>query len=588
MNDTNKTRDQLLIELNLLRQRIAELEFQNSAWQKAEAERQWLQKIDQLKQDTSAALHWAGATLSSILSYEKVLDEILEQVGRLTPCTAACMLILEGKTTRMFRSQGYQDSDAFTMFKSMPLKFAQVPIFDKVRTTGWPLATPYVDEDDEWVLMTDQRWIRSSICLPIRTTNRMLGFLRLESNIPGFYTQTEAERLFAFANQAAIAMKNAQLHERSRQEIVNRVKELKKERNFIATVLDTTNALVVVTDGAGKIIQFNRACEAVTGFTLAEVKNTNLADVLLIPRECQTVKTAIETLMAGQNPVKYENQWQTKTGFPRLIAWSSTGLFDKHGNIDYIVSTGTDITEQKQTQAEREKLIGELEAFAHTVAHDLQEPLAPIIGFADAIGHYYETLSETEIKQNLEAIVKNGQKMSAIINELLLLAGVRQRQVELTPLDMNKIVAEVKQRLSYMLEKEQGQIILPDSWETALGYAPWVEEVWVNYLSNALKYGGEPPRLELGSARLASGMVKFWVRDNGPGLPPGNWAELFTPFTQLSHNSLSKGHGLGLSIVQRIMERLGGQVGIESLSPGQGSIFSFTLPAAEQSVPKAL
>jgi len=414
----------------------------------------------------------------------------------------------------------------------------------------------------------------------------MLGFLRLDSSIPGFYTQMEAERLFAFANQAAIAMKNAQLHERSRKEIVNRVKELKKERNFIATVLDTTDALVVVTDAEGKIVQFNRACEAATGYTLAEVKDTILADVLLVPRECQTVKTALEALNSGQTPVIYENQWQTKAGDRRLIAWSSTGLFDKNGNIDHIVSTGTDITEQKQTQEEREKLIDELEAFAHTVAHDLQEPLAPIIGFADATSHYYGTLSEVEIKQNLEAIVKNGQKMSTIINELLLLAGVRQRQVELTPLDMDKIVAEVKQRLSYMLEQQQGQIKLPDNWETALGYAPWVEEVWVNYLSNALKYGGEPPRLELGSTRLADGMVKFWVRDNGPGLPPGDWADLFTPFTRLDH-SLSKGHGLGLSIVRRIIERLGGQVGIESLSPGQGSIFSFTLPAGEQSMPKA-
>lgn len=430
MNDANKTRDQLLLELNLLRQRVAELEYQNSVWQQAEAERQWLQRVDHLKQDTSAALHWAGATLSNILSYEKVLDEILEQVGRLVPCTAACMLILEGKMTRIFRSHGYQDSDTFTAFKSTPLNFSDIPLFNTVRTTGWPLAMPYVADDDEWVMMASQNWIRSSICLPIRTASRMLGFLRLDSSIPGIYSQNEAERLFSFANQAAIAIKNAQLHDRSRKEIAKRVKELKKERNFIATVLDTTNALVMVTDAKGNIVQLNRACEVVTGYTLDELKGINPADILLIPQDCQSIKTVVETLKTGQSPVIYENQWQTKTGDCRLIAWSSTGLFDKNGQIDYIVSTGTDITEQKQIQEEREKLIDELEAFAHTVAHDLQEPLAPIIGFADATSHYYETLSEAEIKQNLKAIVKNGQKMSTIINELLLLAGVRQRQVE--------------------------------------------------------------------------------------------------------------------------------------------------------------
>jgi signal transduction histidine kinase len=129
-----------------------------------------------------------------------------------------------------------------------------------------------------------------------------------------------------------------------------------------------------------------------------------------------------------------------------------------------------------------------------------------------------------------------------------------------------------------MIAEQEVEIIVPDEWPVAVGYAPWIEEVWVNYLSNGIKYGGEPPQLELG-ATPSNGpgeQTRFWIRDNGPGIKPEDQARLFTPFTQLGHDR-SKGHGLGLSIVQRIVEKLGGQVGVESRI-GQGTVFSFSLP----------
>jgi signal transduction histidine kinase len=103
--------------------------------------------------------------------------------------------------------------------------------------------------------------------------------------------------------------------------------------------------------------------------------------------------------------------------------------------------------------------------------------------------------------------------------------------------------------------------------------------VWANYISNALKYGGRPPRLELGATDGADGTVRFWVRDNGYGLTTEEQARLFTPFTRLSKVS-AQGHGLGLSIVRRIMERMGGKAGVES-QQGLGSLFTFTLPGID-------
>jgi len=113
-----------------------------------------------------------------------------------------------------------------------------------------------------------------------------------------------------------------------------------------------------------------------------------------------------------------------------------------------------------------------------------------------------------------------------------------------------------------------------------MGYAPWVEEIWVNYISNAIKYGGTPPRIELGANPPVDGIVWFWVQDNGGGLSAEERRRLFTPFTRLNHRD-TPGYGLGLSIVKRIVDRLGGRVGLESDGrPGEGSLFYFTLPSA--------
>jgi signal transduction histidine kinase len=220
----------------------------------------------------------------------------------------------------------------------------------------------------------------------------------------------------------------------------------------------------------------------------------------------------------------------------------------------------------------------ELDAFAHTAAHDLKNPLALIVSLAYALDENYASLSGEELKENLHIVKSTAFKMCSIVDELLLLAEVRKADVKLEPLDMAAAVTAARERLIQMIEEYQATIVLPSTWPPALGYRPWVEEVWANYLSNAMKYGGSPPQVELGATPQPDGMVRFWVRDSGPGIAQEDLARLFNPFTRLSRLRFS-GHGLGLSIARRIVEKLGGQVGAESQT-GQGSLFFFTLPAA--------
>jgi signal transduction histidine kinase len=218
----------------------------------------------------------------------------------------------------------------------------------------------------------------------------------------------------------------------------------------------------------------------------------------------------------------------------------------------------------------------ELDTFAHTAAHDLKNPLAIIISSANGLEHYNATLEDEERQELLGLIGRTAFKMDKIIDNLLLLGQVRKVDVQAEPLDMGAVVAEARQRLTQLIEEHQAEIILPDAWPVALGYGPWVEEVWANYLSNAIKYGGQSPRVELGATVQPDGMIRFWVRDNGPGLTRDEQGRLFKSFTQRKQVRIS-GHGFGLSIVRRIVEKLGGQVGVES-KVGEGSVFYFTLP----------
>jgi two-component system sensor histidine kinase/response regulator len=224
----------------------------------------------------------------------------------------------------------------------------------------------------------------------------------------------------------------------------------------------------------------------------------------------------------------------------------------------------------------------ELDALAYIVAHDLKNPLSAIVGFSTMLEDRYAQLSTERVTRALASIERSARRMDSLIEDLQLLARVRRTEtVELEPLDMARIVAEARARLADLIQERQAEIVMPDHWPAVLGRSSWVEEVWVNYLSHAINVGGRPLRVVLGADPPGDRrMVRFWGRDDGPGFAPDERDLLFTPFERL-HEVRVAGRGLGLSIVRRIVEKLGGEVGVES-EPGCGSLIFFTLPAAPQ------
>jgi PAS domain S-box-containing protein len=144
---------------------------------------------------------------------------------------------------------------------------------------------------------------------------------------------------------------------------------LKKERNFISAVIDTSSALVVVLDREGKIVRFNRACEQTTNYSFDEVRGRYFWNLFLIPEEVEPVKASFTKLRAGQFPNEFENYWVMKDGSRRLIAWSNTALLDNQGLVEFIIGTGIDITQRKQA----EKALQESEEQYRSVVDNLKE-----------------------------------------------------------------------------------------------------------------------------------------------------------------------------------------------------------------------
>ncbi len=221
-----------------------------------------------------------------------------------------------------------------------------------------------------------------------------------------------------------------------------------------------------------------------------------------------------------------------------------------------------------------------LEEYVDMVAHDLKEPLV-VMAFTSNLITNIPDLSGEKLKEYLRQMGQTADEMKRIINNLKHFSEVSEAEAPLETVHMGEVVTNVQGRLSLLIREQQAQVVIPEIWPAAIGYGPWIEEVWANYLSNAIKYGGRPPYVELGASDCSEGVVRFWVRDNGPGIPPAVQSQLFTAFNHVGHIHHLE-HGLGLSIVLQIVEKMGGQVGVEN-EPGTGSLFYFTLPAESSS-----
>jgi PAS domain S-box-containing protein len=342
-------------------------------------------------------------------------------------------------------------------------------------------------------------------------------------------------------------------------------------------LIDTMSDGVIVVNSEGFIEDYNPAVEQIFNFQTKPMVRKRFAAVF----------AGYEELIAALAEEK-GNLVEIETSDTQLQNYYQiriTPVYDRNQKFSGHLLQINEITSLKKTEQKlkyeiekRGRLIEDLDSFAHTVAHDLRNSLGSVYASSQIIEESVNDGNATSIKEFAGMIKEASQKAMHITHELLILATVSHQEIERKPLDMKLIFAGAKNQVKDLIMKNNAQISAPEKWSTAIGYASWVEEVWVNYLTNAIKYGGTPPVIQVGVNNSTNGMIRFWIQDNGDGIAPENQSKLFKKYVRLVPDKAS-GYGLGLSIVKRIVEKLDGAVGLESSGKeGGGSLFWFELP----------
>lgn len=249
------------------------------------------------------------------------------------------------------------------------------------------------------------------------------------------------------------------------------------------------------------------------------------------------------------------------------------GANDVQRAIAIAMARHEDLMQLRRLNEELQAREEDVDAFANAVAHDLQNPLALLIGFAEALRKYHKTMPAEDFEISLQNIEQTGWRVSQIMDRLLLLAQARTLEPEQEPLNMSGIVRRARQRLANLIKEYQVRIVLPAAWPTALGQETWVEEVWVNYLHYAIRHcTSTPPTLEVSATEMGDGMIRFSIKDNGRD-EELDGLEDFEPLPQPQPRS-----ALGLSLVRRIVDKLDGRTTIDT--EGKQTVYTFTLPGA--------
>ncbi len=243
-------------------------------------------------------------------------------------------------------------------------------------------------------------------------------------------------------------------------------------------------------------------------------------------------------------------------------------------NLQVILEQQKLAIEHKNKELEIQNM--ELNSFAQIVVNDLKKPLVRQAGFTNILK---KELANKESLNFLQEVEQSRREMVDVVDDMVLLVNIRTQEMVVEAPDMVSVVAGVRHKLIALINEHDGAVMTPPSWPIVWGYAPWIATVWEIYITNALRYGGNPPRVDLGSKSMGE-QVKFWVRDNGRGFTDEQQKQFFSPMNDIVkiETTLGKGYGLKLSIVRLIIEKCGGQIGIES-QVGRGSTFYFTLPS---------
>ncbi len=369
-------------------------------------------------------------------------------------------------------------------------------------------------------------------------------------------------------------------------EAEDRLEAETKRNRFFTLALE----LLGVADFEGYLLQVNPAWKRVLGYTEAELKTKSGLD-LVHPEDRSAMVAEFERLKSGGCVVCFQARYRHKDGSYRWLDWTAAPFVaDK---LVYLFAR--DVTARRAAEEEVKVLNGELnrrvndlveinkelEGFSYSISHDLRAPLRSISSFAQVIRSQCNSQLNADGLDYLRRIENASKYMDRLLMDLLDYSRLSRSELELTAVDLESAVADVLVSIEQEIRSLQAEIDVQRPLGCVIGHPATVRQILFNLIVNALKFVApqQVPKICLRSERTNSSL-RVWVVDNGIGIAPQFHRKIFGLFQRLHSRDTYPGTGVGLAMVQKGVERMGGRIGLES-DLGQGSRFWFELRVAE-------
>ncbi len=600
-----------------------------------------LYEAERDQREFAETLREVSAVLVSTLDAGAVLDRILDQIGRVVPYDAATLMLIETGVAHIVNRREYAERGSEDVILGLRFRVADVSNLRYMMDTGQPIVIPDVEAYPGWVDVLETRWIRSHLGAPLRIKGQVVGFLNLDSTLTDFFTKAHAERLQAFADQAAMALENARLFEQARRRldemaVVSNVALVGAAgRPFDETVTHATKALsrlwpdatlgFLFLDEADGSLRPHSSYYGLTPEALASLRPSLGQGIMgRVVRERQPIRVGdvtvdphyighvpgIRSEMAAPLVVGERVLGVVNVESPRLDAFSGDDLrllatlagqlatvFEK-ARLDAALAEYSALLEQRVQERTAELSAANVELarasrmkdeFLAATTHELRTPLNAILGMSGALLEAaYEPLNEKQLK-SVRTIEESGRRLLELINNILDLSRLMAGKVEL---QMESVRVEEICQMSLQSirraaqEKKLGVSLKVDAAETTVqADGRRLRQVLVNLLSNAVKFTPEGGAIGLEVVKdVEKPVVHLTVWDTGIGIAPEDIGRLFQPFVQLDSKLARRygGTGLGLALVEWLVRLHGGHVTVES-GVGQGSRFTVSLPTGKPS-----
>lgn len=346
--------------------------------------------------------------------------------------------------------------------------------------------------------------------------------------------------------------------------------DVARSEAFYHTLFDLSPDGVLVVNIDGTIVQANpRAAEILECDSPQDLVGSNVIELYVHPED----RTTLLEQMAQQPRLdNRRGEYRTRQG-KTIITTSSSRLIDYEGQ-PCLLSVFRDVTDRARLQQE-------MVDFAYSASHDLQAPLRTFEGYARWLLEDYGDVLDSTGRQLCEEIIDDALHMKKLLDGLLEYSRIGRLHTQAVAVDVCKVLDRVLHDLQIEIADTGARVYVPEVLPTVVYPEVRLTQIFSNLMSNALKFtaAGKTPEITIGCTEHAR-YYRFTVRDNGIGIAPEHFGRIFEIFKRLHTREEYPGTGAGLTIVKKIVESHGGQIGVESV-PGEGSTFWFTIPKTE-------